>query len=143
MNCCVFNRGSRTDKPERDPFRKTYLKATVGSPTRLEREPGSTQFHSQQQGIAFPPQLGHLLEGVSQTNGSLVSMPTVLPKNHCQQSGSTTSQKKSCSEASRAQLGPTPEQVHCRCKKNGGGKANWRNEEKKEIIIFLKMIQTD
>lgn len=106
-------------------------------------QPGSTQFHSQQQGIAFPPQLGHLLEGVSQTNGSLVSMPTVLPKNHRQQSGSTTSQKKSCSEAWRAQLGPTPEQVHCRCKKNGGGKANWRNEEKKEIIIFLKMIQTD
>lgn len=42
----------------------------------------------------LPPLLGHLLKGVSQTNGSLVPMPTVLPKNHRQQSGSATSQEK-------------------------------------------------
>ena len=54
--------------------------------------PGSTQSDSQQQGIAFPPQLGRPLEGVSQTNGPPVSMPTVLPKNRRQRSGSATAQ---------------------------------------------------
>lgn len=45
-------------------------------------QPGNTQFDSAWQGFALPPQLGYLLERVTQTNDVLVQVG-VLSKYHC------------------------------------------------------------